>query len=98
MIDSLKKDKSLVFRKAAKVPFVKGDLTNTVLSYFFLLWLHATLFYIFFLSYDTVQNMIGSHHTILYDEAGVYERNWWSILITSHTVAVMRLRQAGFYA
>jgi hypothetical protein len=32
--------------------------------------------------------MIGSHHTILYDEAGVHERNWWSILITSHTAAV----------
>ncbi len=59
-------------------------------------WLHATLFYILFcLSYDTVQNMIGSPHTILY-KAGVYERNWWSILITSHTVAVMRLGQARF--
>jgi hypothetical protein len=54
-------------------------------------------FYIlFFLSYDTVQNMIGPHQTILYDKAGVYERNWWSTLITSHTVAVMRLMQAGF--
>jgi hypothetical protein len=50
-----------------------------------------------FLSYDTVQNMIVSHHTILYDEAGIfYEMNWWSILSTSQTVAVMRLGQAGF--
>jgi hypothetical protein len=31
-------------------------------------WLYATLFYIlFFLSYDTIQNMEGSHHTILCD-------------------------------
>jgi hypothetical protein len=53
------------------------------------------LFFTFF-SYHTVQN-IGSHHTILtilYD--GIYERNWWSILITSHTVAVVRLGRAGF--
>jgi hypothetical protein len=29
--------------------------------------------------------MIGSHHTILYDVAGVYEWNWWyyTIWITS---------------
>ncbi len=38
----------------------------------------------FFLSYDTVQNTIGSHHTIfLYDGAGVYESNWWSLRLQS---------------
>jgi hypothetical protein len=42
--------------------------------------------------------MVGSqnsHHTILYDEAGVYERIWWSNVITSHNVIVKRLGQAG---
>ena len=39
----------------------------------------VTLFkFIFlFLLYDTLQNMTGSHHSILYDEADVYEWNWW---------------------
>ncbi len=32
--------------------------------------MHA-LFYIFLFSYDALQNMTGSHHTILYDEDGI---------------------------
>jgi hypothetical protein len=46
---------------------------------------HMPLFFTFYFFFHKVQCRSGSHHTILYDEAGVYEWDWWyyTIGITS---------------
>ncbi len=48
--------------------------------------------------YITEHGTVGSHHTILYDEAGVCERNCWYITNHKIYVVVMRLGQDGFLA
>jgi hypothetical protein len=41
---------------------------------------HSFLLFIFSI-YDTLQNMVQSHHIILYDEAGVCKWNCWYSII-----------------
>ncbi len=47
-----------------------------------LLFLH-----LFFFHTTQYRTMIGSHQTILNDEAGVFEWNWWYYRITPHSCA-----------
>ncbi len=62
-------------------------------------WPHATLFYFLFfhIRYITEHGKVGSHHTTLYDEAGVFK--WNCCYYTNHItyIVVMRLRKAGFW-
>ena len=54
-------------------------------------------FYFFHIRYITEHGTVGSHHIILYDEAGVCKWDCW--YYTNHItyIVVMRLWQAGFW-
>jgi len=60
---------------------------------------HSFLHFIFsFIWYSTEHGRFTkfTSYNFIWWGYSVYERNWWSILITSHTVVVKRLGQAGF--